>query len=120
MTNYKKSKKISNKLLSKVIDRIQDQLLDLGNVTYNIRRLPLSTQETDKLYDKIYSFLFAKPYTEVLDIILYSRSDMNKAVNISISIDAILRATSKDGNFADKELIEPTVYNLRYTFESLQ
>lgn len=120
MTNNKKSKIVGNKLLSKVIDRIQCKLEDLGNVTYDINSLPRSMPEPIGFFNTILYFFFGEFVEERLTIILYGRDDNKKCVSTQVDMDAVLRATSKDGVFADEELIDPIVIKLRRAFESLQ
>ena len=119
-----KSKIISNKILTKVIDRIQCKLKDLGDVTYDIRRMPSSTPELEGFFGKILnffnSFFISKSAQEVLTVILYDRNNCQKCVWTSVEMDAVLRATSKDGAFADQELIDPLVRKLRVAFEALK
>jgi len=115
-----KSKIVDNKILTKVIDRIQCKLMDLGDVTYLIKRLPSSTPEPEGFIDKIFAYFFSKPTEEQLSIMLYSRDDVKKCVWTSIDMNVVLKATSKDGAFADQELIDPMVRRLRLAFEALK
>lgn len=120
----KKSKKVSNMLLTKVIEAIQYRLIDLGDVTYDIERELSSTAILGKdasLLDKFFSSFFGrKAPNERLRIILYSRNDANKCAWTSISMDFIVRLASKDIEFVTKEFIEPTALKLRRAFEALK
>ena len=120
----KKSKIVDNKILTKVIDRIQCQLMDLGNITYDIERELSSTTipgEDASLLDRFFSFLFGmKAPNESLRIILYSRDDASKCVWTKVDMDAVLKLTSKDGAFAEKEFVNPMALRLRRAFEALK
>lgn len=122
MLNNKKSKIVDNKILTKVIDRIQCKLMDLGDVTYDIKReiSPTEAPASDGFFDKILKFFFGGSTEEHLTVILYSRDNCQKCVWTSVEMDAVVIATSKDGAFADQELIDPIVRRLRRAFEALK
>ena len=120
MLNNKKSKIVDNKILTKVIDRIQCKLMDLGDVTYDIKRLPSSTPDSEGFIDKILDYFFSEPKEEQLSILLYDRNNCQRCVWTSVDMNAVLKATSKDGAFADQELIDPMVRRLRLAFEALK
>lgn len=124
MLNNKKSKIVDNKILTKVIDRIQCKLMDLGDVTYDIKRELSPTEaysEDGGFFDWFFGWFFrGKPVEEHLTVILYSRDNCQKCVWTSIDMNAVLRATSKDGAFADQELVDPLVRKLRVAFEALK
>lgn len=104
MLNNKKSKIVGDKLLTKVIELIQVRLMDLGDVTYDIKRELSPTVA----------------YEEHLIVILYDRNNFQNCVWTSIDMDVVLRLASNDNEFIVKELIDPTILKLRHAFEALK
>lgn len=118
--NNKKSKIVGDILLTKVIERIQCKLEDLGNVTYDINSIPRSTPEPMGFFDAIFDFFFGELDEERLTIILYSREDNKKCVYTQVDMEAVLRASIEDGNYTDKLLINPIVKSLRRAYEDFK
>lgn len=124
MLNNKKSKIVGSKLLTKVIDLIQVRLMDLGDVTYDIKRELSPTEAYSKdggFLDAFFEWFFhSKPTQEYLTVILYDRNNCQKCVWTSINMDVVLRLASNDNEFVVKEFIDPTVLKLRHAFEALK
>lgn len=125
MLNNKKSKIVGSKLLTKVIDLIQVRLMDLGDVTYDIKRelSPTEAYSIDNgFFDAFFKWFFRKKLAqEHLIVILYDRNNCQNCVWTSIDMDVVLRLASNDDNeFVVKEFIDPTVLKLRHAFEALK
>lgn len=120
----KKSKIVGDKILTKVINGIQCKLMDLGDVTYDIKRELRPTEAYSKdggFFGLFFGWFFhEKPAEEHLIVILYDRDNCQKCVWTSIDMDAVLRLASNDIEFVVKEFIDPTALKLRREFEALK
>lgn len=120
MLNNKKSKIVGSKLLTKVTDLIQVRLMDLGDVTYDIKRELRPTEAYSKDGGFFEWFFRQEPAEEHLIIILYDRDNCQKCVWTSIDMDVVARLASNDIEFAVKEFVDPTALKLRHAFEALK
>lgn len=120
MLNNKKSKIVGDKILTKVIDGIQCKLMDLGDVTYDIKRELRPTEAYSKDGGFFEWFFHEKPAEEHLIVILYDRDNCKTCVWTSIDMDVVARLASNDIKFAVKEFVDPTALKLRTAFEALK
>lgn len=103
----KKSKIVGSNILNKVISEFQCELMDLGDVVYEIGERPFSPE--------------CKPEDlEMLCIYLYGKDHEKECVWTAVEMPVVQRLTSKGIEFAEKEFIAPMALKLRREFEALK